>query len=94
MQTKLPIITHQECIRLCPGHNLDENHNICTFDTTGRRSACAGDEGGPLVFDDRLLGIFTGWLPRGYPNIFINFNNVNMHNLVHLVHIRALRRVH
>ena len=94
MQTKLPLITHQECNRLYDGHGPDEDHNICTFDESRRRAACEGDEGGPLVYDNRLLGIlfFTGWISWEHPNIFINFNRLEMHNMVNF-NMNALRDV-
>ena len=79
-------------MRLYTLHDPEENHLICTFDGSQRRSACAGDEGGPLVYNDRLLGIFTGWLPSTLPNIFIHFNSQIMHNLVNL-HMNEVRVV-
>ena len=95
MQTKLPIITHQECSQLYEGHGPNPNHNICTFDASRRRAACVGDEGGPLVFDNRLLGIliYVGWLPWTHPDVFLSFNNLDIHNMVHF-HINVVRGIH
>ena len=95
MQTKLPIITSQECSERYHDQNLEENHKICTYDATGRRSACGGDEGGPLVYQDRLLGIllFTGWFSWGHPNIFLNFNSLEMHEVINF-HMNGLRGEH
>ena len=95
MQTKLPIITSHECTQRNHGINPDENHNICTFDTSGRRAACEGDEGGPLVYEDRLLGILlsTSQPTFEYPNIFFNMNSLDVHNVIN-IHMNALRAVH
>ena len=95
MQTKLPIITHQECNQYFSGHGPNENHNICTFDGSRRRAACSGDEGGPLVYDKRLLGILivrslNTWKT---PDIFVNFNSFNLHDSVNF-HMNVARRVH
>ena len=93
MQTKLPIITHQECSAHL--HRPVPNDQICTFDISRRRAACIGDAGGPLVYEDRLLGIlrFRGVLPWQQPDIFFNFNNLNTHNMVNF-HIDVVRGVH
>ena len=93
MQTKLPIITQQECIGYFHGPML--NNKICTFDTSRRRAACTGDNGGPLVYEGRLLGIllFTGWQLWIQPDVFFNFNNPDTHNLVNF-HINIVRGVH
>ena len=93
MQTKLPIITDQEC-----SAHFDRpipNNQICTFDISRRRAACFGDSGGPLVYENRLLGIllFRGSLPWKQPDVFVNFNNVNTHNMVNF-HIDSVRGVH
>ena len=93
MQTKLPIITQQEC----NGYFDDPvpNDHICTFDTSRRRAACIGDEGGPLVYEGRLLGIlnFSGWRPWTYPDVFLSFNNHNMHIRVNF-HLNIMRNAH
>ena len=93
MQTKLPILTHQECSDLYAGHFADER--ICTLDRSRRRSPCLGDEGGPLVYHDRLLGIllYRGRPAWEYPDIFLNFNNPNTRHLVNF-HVNVLRAVH
>ena len=93
MQTRLPIITNQECSRRYDGHGPNENLNICTFDESKRRAACEGDEGSPLVYDNQLLGIllFPGWIPWIYPDVFLNFNRINIHNSVNF-HMNVLRR--
>ena len=40
-----------------------------------------GDEGGPLVYDDRLLGVllYTGNELLENPDIFININDPDQH---------------
>ena len=93
MQTKLPIITLQECRERLHAHVPDDQ--ICTFDISRRRSACRGDEGGPLVYEERLLGmlISAGWLDWTHPDIFFNFNNNEIHELVNF-HINEVRGVH
>ena len=90
MQTKLPLITHEECTALSAAP-LGANR-ICTFDRRHKRTACMGDEGGPLVYNDRLLGIFLsgGWPAWVQPDIFFNFNNINIHHMVNL-QMNALR---
>ena len=93
MQTKLPILTHQECSELYPGPLPDIR--ICTYDRSRRRSPCLGDEGGPLVYHDRLLGILLyrerpAW---EYPDMFFNFNTPNTHQLVNF-HVNELRGIH
>ena len=95
MQTKLPIITNEECNRLYDGRGPNENHSICTFDISRRRATCKGDEGGPLVYDDRLLGILIvkGWFSWEAPDVFVNFNSLNIHNNVNF-HINVVRGVH
>ena len=95
MQTKLPIITHEECGRLHAWHGADGDQKFCTFDASRRRAACKGDEGGPLVYDDRLLGIllYTAWMPWTQPDVFFDFNNLNIHNMVDF-HMNIIRGIH
>ena len=93
MQTKLPIITHQECsVRFGV---LLPNDQICTFDSSRRRAACLGDEGGPLMYNDRLLGllILRGYPTWEYPDTFFNFNSLHAHDLVNL-HTNIVRGHH
>ena len=78
MITRLPIITLNECIRYLP-HITDRN--ICTLDHSRRRGTCLGDQGGPLVYNDRLLGVL---LAEGEdlgedPDIFINLQEHRQH---------------
>ena len=93
MQTKLPILTPHECSVYFGEPLLDRQ--LCTFDRSRRRSPCDGDEGGPLVYDDRLLGIliFRGWPVWEHPDIFVNFNNLQVQHMVH-IHMNILRGVH
>ena len=95
MQTKLPIITHEECRRFYNWHGADGDHKFCTFDVSRRRAACEDDEGGPLVYDDQLLGILlhTGWMSWTHPDVFFDFNNFNIHNMVNF-HMDVVRGVH
>ena len=93
LQTKLPILTHAECSELF-GFALPLAR-ICTLDRSRRRSPCLGDEGGPLVYDDRLLGIllFRGWPTWIKPDIFVNFNNPIIHQSMNF-HLNVLRGIH
>ena len=95
MQTVLPIITNQECNYLYGGRGPNPNFHICTFDGRRTRAACRGDEGGPLVYENRLLGIllFTGWQTWTHPDVFVNFNNLDIHNSVNF-HMNVVRRAH
>ena len=93
MQTRLPIITRQECLERLDAHVPEEE--ICTLDTSRRRSTCKGDQGGPLVYENRLLGmlIYSGWLNWSYPDVFVNFNNHNIRNMINF-HMNQVRGVH
>ena len=93
MQTKLPIITHEECSELYPAFLPDQH--ICTLDKSRRRAPCVGDEGGPLVYDDHLLGMLLhrGFPTWNFPDIFFNFNNIHIHHLVSF-HMNVLRGIH
>ena len=94
MQTRLPIISLEECTNLHAGHNGPHIFRyICTFDRTGRRATSVGDQGGPLVYRHRLLGVLIqSSLNIGvYPDVFINLNQLvqqqwiigTMHHLRH-----------
>ena len=92
MQTKLPILTQNECSVFLGAPVPDQQ--ICTLDRSRRRSSCLGDEGGPLVYGDRLLGIllFRGFPAWDFPDIFFNFNDIHIHQLVNF-HMNILRHV-
>ena len=81
MITRLPIITLNECIRY---HPPITDRNICTLDLSRRRSTCLGDQGGPLVYHDRLLGVllYPADNIRENPDIFININEPNQREWV------------
>ena len=74
MITRLPIITLNECIQHFHAQ-LTEN-DICTLDLSRRRGTCLGDQGGPLVYDNRLLGVlvYPGEDLGVTPDLFININ--------------------
>ena len=93
MQTKLPIITPDEC--RARYHGVLPNDQICTLDISRRRAACLGDEGGPLVYNDRLLGILAirGYPTWVYPDTFFGFNSIEAHNSVTL-HVNRARGHH
>ena len=59
MQTRLPIISEEECLDSYNGHAHITDESICTLDRTKRRATCFGDTGGPLVYDNQLLGVMT-----------------------------------
>ena len=91
MITRLPIITLNECIQRFHAQ-LTEN-NICTLDLSRRRGTCLGDEGGPLVYNNRLLGVllYPGEDLGVIPDIFINLNEpilrawvIEIRNRLHL----------
>ena len=72
MITRLPIITLAECVHHHRGQLTERN--ICTLDLSRRRGTCLGDQGGPLVYDNRLIGIllYTGVNLGEDPDIFVN----------------------
>ena len=92
MQTRLPIISFNECSIRYRGHAPYDH--LCTFDSSFRRSPCLGDEGGPLVYNNELLGILLrqGWPLWQYPTIFVDFNNLQIHNWVN-TNINRLRDI-
>ncbi|XP_011495029.1 PREDICTED: chymotrypsin-2-like [Ceratosolen solmsi marchali] len=49
---------------------------ICTFTKIGV-GGCIGDSGGPLIFKDKIIGIYSFSTPcaRGYPDVFIKVKN-------------------
>lgn len=53
--------------------------NFCAGPLTGERSPCVGDNGGPLVINNTLVGIASwGFSPCGYmgaPSIYTNIGN-------------------
>ena len=93
MQTKLPIITQEECNTYFP--IPIPNDEICTFDASRRRAACKGDIGGPLVYQDRLLGLlrFTVERPWTHPDVFFNLNDNEIHQMVD-IHMNIVRGAH
>ena len=79
MQTRLPIISHQECIQEGNSPIPLTIRHLCTLDRTKRRATSLGDQGGPLVYNRRLLGVL---LHRSMeigvqPDVFINLNLEN-----------------
>ncbi|XP_033219041.1 ester hydrolase C11orf54 homolog [Belonocnema kinseyi] len=78
--THLPIISNQECA-LKHGHNINDPRYICTLDTSKRRATSLGDEGGPLVFQNHLIGVLLyHTLETGiHPDVFINLLDNNEH---------------
>ena len=90
MQTKLPILNHQECSAHFNGPI--RNDQICTFDSSRRRAPCIGDAGGPLVYEDRLLGIllFRSRVPWGRPDIYFDFNHHDTHAVINF-HMNEVR---
>ena len=59
--------------------------DICTLDTSKRRGTCIGDLGGPLVYDNRLLGMMS--VIRGInfgedPDVFTCLNHLDIHQWV------------
>ena len=78
MVTRLPIISEQECETSYGGEVIITNRQICTLDRTKRRATCIGDEGGPLVYNDRLLGTMSylrGVHVGENADVFVNLNH-------------------
>ena len=92
MQTRLPIITQQECIQAQNGLAPISARHLCTLDETRRRATSFGDQGGPLVYDRRLLGVllYRSMEIGVRPDIFINLNLQNPHQWINAVlnHLR------
>ena len=85
MQTRLPIISPEECTRLYGAINaLNVFRYICTLDITKRRGSGNGDRGGPLVYNRRLLGVlYQRSLNLGVrPDVFINMKQPFQHQWI------------
>ena len=82
MITRLPIITLNECIHHTQ-YVITARH-ICTLDLSRRRGTCLGDEGGPLVYDNRLLGVllYAGNELGENADIFLNIHDADQQEWV------------
>lgn len=51
--------------------NMDESQ-LCTLDEDKQHGICGGDYGGPLMYNEKLVGVtsYTVWCGAGYPDIF------------------------
>ncbi|MEU5216789.1 serine protease [Streptomyces sp. NPDC020807] len=73
-QATVTVLTVGECQLRWPGQNINLTH-VCTYDKGSGISACAGDSGGPLAQNGRLIGVVSwggvtcsGNLPSVYTN--------------------------
>ena len=82
MTARLPTIPLHECIQRYHAH-LDDR-NMCTLDLSRRRGACLGDQGGPLVYNNRLIGVLlhAGMNVGINPDIYININEPTINEWV------------
>ncbi|KAJ8956743.1 hypothetical protein NQ318_014099 [Aromia moschata] len=64
-QATVPIISYDDCKatldRLFDNHTFDAEANICAGPLNGVSNACTGDNGTPLIKDNRLIGVVS-WL--------------------------------
>lgn len=70
----VPIISLQECERICRYHSIIINKNICTYDINGEKGGSYGNSGGPLVVDRQLVGVYSGSKAHAnpeYPDFYV-----------------------
>ena len=71
----VPIISLQECQHYYLNIRQITNHVICTLDRSGEKFGTHSDSGGPLVIDDKLIGVYS-WrgnnFPGENPDVFMN----------------------
>lgn len=99
MQTRLFIISNEECSRLYYKRLHITNRSICTLDITKRRGTCIDDIGGPLAVQfpplqtPLLVGIMTDLRGKIFgedPQIFINLNHQAINHWIdHVINNRA-----
>ncbi|KAJ6637786.1 Trypsin 5G1, partial [Pseudolycoriella hygida] len=63
--TTVRFIAHNDCNATLASFGGTTINNLCTLGTIGTTTPdfCLGDEGGPLIQDDRIVGI-ASWSPR------------------------------
>lgn len=66
----MTIITNAQCRRHLPGVVILDSM-MCAFERPGH-GTCSGDSGGPMVYDDQIVGIVSGGIPCavGFPDVF------------------------
>ncbi|XP_072270079.1 granzyme A-like [Pyxicephalus adspersus] len=58
MEVELPVISRNKCAVKWKPVKITENM-MCTFDASGKKDACVGDSGGPLLCQKALRGIVS-----------------------------------
>jgi secreted trypsin-like serine protease len=70
-QVDLPILADTECARSISGYR--PNAMLCAGYAEGGKDACAGDSGGPIVVNGRLVGVVSygnGCARPGQPGVY------------------------
>jgi len=79
-------MSHADCNAALSGFGGTTENNFCTFGAvaTTTEDFCLGDEGGPLIQDDRIVGI-ASWSPRcgtSWPSVFTRITIVSIRGFI------------
>ena len=88
MITRLTLIHLDECSHAFIDDDIEiGQRTICTLDRTRRRGACDGDQGGPLIYHNQLVGIlhYPGKELGVTPDRFINVNEHDQRQFIILM---------